>query len=81
MKASELVRKLNAMIMQYGDKPIAERDHEYDRWYTIDMRWFIQNSMMKHGLYFADATHGTRFRKGEKIWIGFSRGDMLSQEL
>lgn len=35
MKASELVRKLNAMIMQYGDKPIAEHDEEFDRWYTI----------------------------------------------
>lgn len=37
MKASELVRKLNAMIMQYGDKPIAEHDGEFDRWYTIDI--------------------------------------------
>ena len=35
MKASELVRKLNALIAQYGDKPIAERDHEYDSWYTF----------------------------------------------
>lgn len=37
MKASELVRKLNAMIMQYGDKPIAEYDDNYGRWYTISM--------------------------------------------
>ena len=36
MKASELVRKLNAMIAQYGDKPVAEWDAMCERWYNHD---------------------------------------------